>query len=187
MCGGEAWWVWSRIHTVDLRRHRGDVNFTSRVGACGLVTCCLCDAAAQAATPSLFSKLPNTDRFGPKGPFRITFIRKGHGEKRCAAWRRGSKRIPPYTSRPASNREEGAERPQRRSWRKEKGEKGERERPQRRGRRGSTAVAHPRLREREIFIDNLLVRVHLIIEMSRPALRHGNLNSLFQVALYLPS
>ena len=42
-------------------------------------------------------------------------------------------------------------------------------------------------REREIFIDNLLVRVHLIIEMSRPALRHGSLNSLFQVALYLPS
>ena len=37
------------------------------------------------------------------------------------------------------------------------------------------------------FIDNLLVRVHLIIEMSRPALRHGSLNSLFQVALYLPS
>ena len=41
--------------------------------------------------------------------------------------------------------------------------------------------------EREIFIDNQLVRVHLIIEMSRPALRHGSLNSLFQVALYLPS
>ena len=41
--------------------------------------------------------------------------------------------------------------------------------------------------EREIFTDNLLVRVHLIIEMSRPALRHGSLNSLFQVALYLPS
>ena len=41
--------------------------------------------------------------------------------------------------------------------------------------------------EREIFIDNLLVRVHLIIEISRPALRHGSLNSLFQVALYLPS
>ena len=33
--------------------------------------------------------------------------------------------------------------------------------------------------EREIFIDILLVRVHLIIEMSRPALRHGSLNSLF--------
>ena len=28
--------------------------------------------------------------------------------------------------------------------------------------------------EREIFIDRLLVRVHLIIEMSRPALRHGS-------------
>ena len=36
--------------------------------------------------------------------------------------------------------------------------------------------------EREIFIDSLLVRVHVIIEMSRPALRHGSLNSLFQVA-----
>jgi hypothetical protein len=45
----------------------------------------------------------------------------------------------------------------------------------------------PASREREIFIDNLLVRVHLIIEMSRPALRNGTLNSLFQVALYLPS
>ena len=44
-----------------------------------------------------------------------------------------------------------------------------------------------RQREREIFIDNLLVRVRLIIEMSRPALRHVSLNSLFQVALYLPS
>ena len=41
--------------------------------------------------------------------------------------------------------------------------------------------------EREIFTDNLLVRVNLSIEMSRPALRHGSLNSLFQVALYLPS
>ena len=41
--------------------------------------------------------------------------------------------------------------------------------------------------EREIFIDNLLVRVHLIIEMSRPALRHGSLDSLLQVALYIPS
>jgi hypothetical protein len=41
--------------------------------------------------------------------------------------------------------------------------------------------------EREIFIDNLLVRIHLIIEMNRPALRRGSLNSLFQVALYLPS
>ena len=48
---------------------------------------------------------------------------------------------------------------------------------------------HPRSppcgREREIFVDNLLVRVHLIIEMSRPALRDGSLKSLFQVALYL--
>ena len=41
------------------------------------------------------------------------------------------------------------------------------------------------MREREIFIDNLLVRVHLIIEMSRPTLRHGSLNSLFQVALFV--
>ena len=45
---------------------------------------------------------------------------------------------------------------------------------------------HEPCKEREIFIDNLLVRVHLIIEMRRPALRHGSLNSLFQVALYLP-
>ena len=45
----------------------------------------------------------------------------------------------------------------------------------------------PRTLEREIFIDNLLVRVHLIIERSRPALRHGSLNFLFHVALYLPS
>jgi hypothetical protein len=42
------------------------------------------------------------------------------------------------------------------------------------------------LREREILIDNQEARVHLIIEMSRPALRHGSLDSLFQVALYLP-
>ena len=42
------------------------------------------------------------------------------------------------------------------------------------------------LGEREIFIDNLLVRVHLIIKMGRPALRHGSMNSLFQVVLYLP-
>ena len=37
----------------------------------------------------------------------------------------------------------------------------------------------------EIFIDNLLVRAHLIIEMSRPALRHGSLNSPFQTSLYI--
>ena len=43
------------------------------------------------------------------------------------------------------------------------------------------------LTEREIFIDNLLVRVHLIIDMSRPALTHGSLNPLSQVALHLPS
>ena len=41
--------------------------------------------------------------------------------------------------------------------------------------------------ERNICLDNPLVRVHLIIEMGRPALRHGNLNSLFQVSLYLSS
>ena len=41
--------------------------------------------------------------------------------------------------------------------------------------------------EREIFLDKLLVRVHLIIKVSRPALRHGSLNSLSRVALYLPS
>ena len=41
--------------------------------------------------------------------------------------------------------------------------------------------------EREISIDNLLVRVHSIIEMSSLALRHGSLNSLFQLAFYLPS
>ena len=40
--------------------------------------------------------------------------------------------------------------------------------------------------EKKIFNDNLLVRIHLIIKMSRPALRHERLNSLFQVALYLP-
>jgi hypothetical protein len=52
------------------------------------------------------------------------------------------------------------------------------------GLQGPTAVRGS-LQVREIFIDNLLVRVHLIIEMSRPALRHGSLDSLFQVALYL--
>ena len=50
----------------------------------------------------------------------------------------------------------------------------------------STSLALLSLK-REIFIDNLLVRVHFIIEMSRPALRNGSLNSLFQVAVYLPS
>ena len=55
-----------------------------------------------------------------------------------------------------------------------------------RGARGQAQGLFPP-REREIFIYNLLVRVHLIIEMSRPALRHGRLNSPFQVALYLPS
>jgi hypothetical protein len=32
--------------------------------------------------------------------------------------------------------------------------------------------------EREFFFDNLLVRIHFIVEMTR----HGGLNSLFQVA-----
>ena len=40
-------------------------------------------------------------------------------------------------------------------------------------------------RERDFFIDNILVRTHL--DFSGPVLRHGRLNSLFQVALYLPS
>ena len=45
------------------------------------------------------------------------------------------------------------------------------------------------LEERELFIDNLLIRYPLNHrhDFSRPALRHGILNSLFQVALYLPS
>ena len=38
-------------------------------------------------------------------------------------------------------------------------------------------------RERQIFIDNLLVRVHLIIEMSRPALRHGSFEFPFSGSL----
>ena len=44
-------------------------------------------------------------------------------------------------------------------------------------------------REREFFVYNLLVRIHIIvlINLSRTASRHGSLNSLFQVALYLPS
>ena len=36
------------------------------------------------------------------------------------------------------------------------------------------------LPERELFIDNLLVRIHL--DFGRPALRHRSLNSLPQVA-----
>ena len=39
-------------------------------------------------------------------------------------------------------------------------------------------------RERDFVIDNLLVRIHSIIEMIWWT---GSLNSLFQVALYLPS
>ena len=42
--------------------------------------------------------------------------------------------------------------------------------------------------EREFFIDNLLVRIHFIIVMIRwTGLAPGSLNSLFQVALHLPS
>ena len=44
-------------------------------------------------------------------------------------------------------------------------------------------------REREFFIDDLMVRIHLIIVMileDRPCAM-GVLNSLFQIALYLPS
>ena len=42
-------------------------------------------------------------------------------------------------------------------------------------------------RERESFIDNLLVRIHYHRDddFSRPALRYGSLNSFFQVAFYL--
>ena len=42
-------------------------------------------------------------------------------------------------------------------------------------------TAHP---ERDFLIGNLLVRIHEIIEndLSRPALRHGILNSFLQVA-----
>ena len=44
-------------------------------------------------------------------------------------------------------------------------------------------------REREFFVDNLLVRIHFVIEMILvDRLRAmGVLNSLFQVALHLPS
>jgi len=61
------------------------------------------------------------------------------------------------------------------------------------GRRGSGGISASGCpscspeREREFFIDNLLVRIHLIIMMIRgPVSRHGSLNSLFQVALHLP-
>ena len=47
------------------------------------------------------------------------------------------------------------------------------------------AGARLRGRERELFIDNLLVRIHLIIVDRTCAM--GVLNSLFQVALHLPS
>ena len=40
-----------------------------------------------------------------------------------------------------------------------------------------------REREREIFIENLLVRVHLIIETSKPALRHGSFEFPFPGSL----
>ena len=42
--------------------------------------------------------------------------------------------------------------------------------------------------QREFVVDNLLIRVHFIIEIfGGLASRHGSLNSLLQVALYLPS
>ena len=44
------------------------------------------------------------------------------------------------------------------------------------------------LRERKSFIENLLVRIHSSIEMIWwTASRHGSLNHLFLVALYIPS
>ena len=47
-----------------------------------------------------------------------------------------------------------------------------------------TRQAPSLLKEREFFIDNLLVRIHLIVEMifSGLALRHCSLDSLSQVA-----
>jgi len=48
----------------------------------------------------------------------------------------------------------------------------------------SPRVAYRRIKEREFFIGNLLVRIHLIIEMILVA--REILNSLFQIALYLP-
>ena len=53
--------------------------------------------------------------------------------------------------------------------------------------RSAAGTGVPRSQEKGAPRGNLLVRVHLIIEMSKPALRHGSLNSLFQVAVYLPS
>jgi len=42
-------------------------------------------------------------------------------------------------------------------------------------------------REREFFIDNLVVRIpYIIVMISGLASRHGSLNSLFQSALHLP-
>ena len=44
------------------------------------------------------------------------------------------------------------------------------------------------LKEREFFTDKLLVRIHFIIVMIRwTGLAHGSLNSLFPVALHVPS
>jgi len=50
-------------------------------------------------------------------------------------------------------------------------------------------VAWERFWEKDFCIDNLLVRINLNHrdDFSRPALRHESLNSLFQVALHLPS
>ena len=49
-------------------------------------------------------------------------------------------------------------------------------------------TAAEQVRQREFFIDNLLVRIHFIIVMiRRTGLAPWSLNSLFQVALHLPS
>jgi len=48
---------------------------------------------------------------------------------------------------------------------------------------GSTSIS-----QREFFIDNLLVRIHLIIVMiRRTGLAPSEFDSIFQVALHLPS
>ena len=43
--------------------------------------------------------------------------------------------------------------------------------------------------EREFFIDNLMVRIHsiIVVILADRACAMGVLNSLFQIALYLPS
>ena len=51
------------------------------------------------------------------------------------------------------------------------------------GARGPSSIIRPP--ERKFLVDNLLVRIQ--DDFSRPTMHHGSLNSLFQVALYLPS